>query len=337
MNPPRPPSREKTPSKTKKVHAKTTTKCADKEEQLQSGKTGGPLNMSTTSDLSQHSEIVSGILPLITKNIINGITLQLPAMIGQCLDDNYDFSDNSDILTPLTPNIQEILSDLSQSMRVIRSELTEIKESQTFHTKMYDDLATKNKILEKQASENKKTIVNLLDRIYDLEDDLYYVSEKLEDQERRGRLENLEFHGVPVTENENTDGIVCSIAKMIGVNIQENDISGSHRMPTGAGENRTPAIIAKFIHRKNKIKIFEKRKFLRTIKSSDNFQEPSKIFIAENLTALNKDLYFRARAAKNSCGYRFIWTSNGKVFVKKNSDVRNSLNIRCEEDLAKIK
>ena len=293
--------------------------------------------MSTTSDISQHSEIVSGILPLITRNIIQGITLQLPAMVGQCLQENYDFSDNSDILTPITPNIQEVLSDLSQSMREIRSELAEIEESQSFHTKMYDDLANKNKILGKQVSDNKRTIDNLLERIYDLEDDLYYVSEKLEDQERRGRLENLEFHGVPITENENTDEIVCNIAKMIGVNIHATDISVSHRMPTGAQHTRTPAIIAKFVHRKNKMKIFEKRKSVRSIKSSAVFKHPSKIFIAENLTALNKDLYFRARAAKNNCGYKFIWTSNGKVFVKKNSDVKNSLNIRCDEDLSKIK
>ncbi|XP_077966597.1 uncharacterized protein LOC144420811 [Styela clava] len=222
-------------------------------------------------------------------------------------------------------------------MREIRSELAEIKESQSFHTKLYDDLANKNKILEKQASDNKRTIDNLLERIYDLEDDLYYVSEKLEDQERRGRLENLEFHGVPINEKENTDEIVCNIAKMIGVNIHGTDISVPHRMPTEAQDTRTPAIFAKFVHRKNKMKIFEKRKSLQSIKPRAVFKQPSKIFIAEKVTALNEDLYFRARAAKNNCGYKFIWTSNGKVFVKKNSDVKNSLNIRCDEDLSKIK
>ncbi|XP_077969133.1 uncharacterized protein LOC144422950 isoform X2 [Styela clava] len=338
MNPPRPPPREKTPSKIKKVFIKTT-KSTTNEEKLQAGETEAMelLNVSTTSDLSQHSELVSGILPLITRNIINGITLQLPAMIGQCLTDNYDLSDNSDILTQLTPNIGEILNDLNQSMRDIRSELTEIKESRAFHTRLYDDLAKKNKFLEKQASDNKKTIESLLDRIHDLEEDLFYVSEKVEDQERRGRLENLESHGVPISENENTDQIVCNIAKMVGVEIQASDISTSHRMPTGIEKTRTPAITAKFVHRKNKIKIFEKRKLLRSVKSSTDFKHPSKIFIAENLTAINKDLYFRARSAKNNCGYRYTWTSNGKVFVKKNSDVKNSLYIRCEEDLSKIK
>ncbi|XP_077976186.1 uncharacterized protein LOC144432047 [Styela clava] len=298
MNPPR----EKTPCKAKKPSVKSpkTTKHQGDGEEAE--------EYVPKADSQQYNEIVSGILPVITRNIINAITLQLPAMIGQCLEENLEHSDNSDVLTPITPNIQDILNDLSLSMRDIRVELSEIKDSQTFHTKI----------------------------IYDLEENLFYVSEKLEDQERRGRLENLEFHGIPVKQNEDTDEIVCNIAKMVGVNIQASDISVSHRMPTGGEETRTPAIIAKFIHGKNKIKIFEKRKVLRSVKSSAHFSEPPKIFIAENLTALNKDLYFRARTAKNNCGYKFIWTSNGRVYVKKNADIKNSLNIRCEEDLSKI-
>nr|XP_039255589.1 uncharacterized protein LOC120332413 [Styela clava]XP_039255595.1 uncharacterized protein LOC120332413 [Styela clava] len=329
MNTPIPPPREKTPRKAKKSSTKSPKEIRQQDEAQSE-------EYISKTDSPQYNEIVSGILPVISRNIINAITLQLPAMIGQCLEENLEHSGNSDILTPITPNIQDILNDLGQSMREIRTELSEIKESQTFHTKMYDDLAERNKTLEKQTIENKKTIENLLERIYDLEDDLFYVSEKVEDQERRGRLENLEFHGIPVKQNEDTDEIVCNIAKMIGVDIKATDISVSHRMPTTGEETRSPAIIAKFVHRKNKIKIFEKRKFLRSMTPNTIFSNPSKIFIAENLTALNKDLYFRARAAKNNCGYKFIWTSNGRVFVKKNAEIKNSLNIRHEDDLSKI-
>ena len=48
---------------------------------------------------------------------------------------------------------------------------------------------------------------------------------KLDGIDQYSRRQNLEFHGVPQTNNENVVDIVVKIGKVLGVNINQNNIS----------------------------------------------------------------------------------------------------------------
>ena len=50
----------------------------------------------------------------------------------------------------------------------------------------------------------------------------------------------------------------------------------------------------------------------------------------------NKELFNAAFKVKKDCSYDFIWTSNGKIFLRDNKDSSAKL-IRSEVDLSKLK
>ena len=76
-------------------------------------------------------------------------------------------------------------------------------------------------------------------------------SRKIDAIEQYGRRQNLEFKGVPVTENENVLSTVIKISKLLSVEITKSDTSTAHRFATkhpknGATSSVPPAIIARF-------------------------------------------------------------------------------------------
>ena len=81
--------------------------------------------------------------------------------------------------------------------------------------------------------------------------------EKVESLEQYSRKLNLEITGVPVKDEENTNDIVVEIAKLANVDLSQDQVSTSHRLPVkpkrlSNNENVSPApppIIVCFISR----------------------------------------------------------------------------------------
>ena len=126
----------------------------------------------------------------------------------------------------------------------------------------------------------------------------------------------------------------------MGVQIQAEDISISHRLPLSSkykGKRRLSTIIVKFVRRSTKEAYYRKRKDLHAFTTKDlGFKEENHIYVNESLTDRNKELFNAAFKFKKDCSYDFISTSNGKIFLRDNKDSPAKL-IRSEVDLSKLK
>ena len=73
--------------------------------------------------------------------------------------------------------------------------------------------------------------------------------------EQYSRRECLEIHGIPQPQDpksENTNDVVLRVGKLMGVNLSQEDISVSHRLPTSTkykGKRSEPLIIVKFVRK----------------------------------------------------------------------------------------
>ena len=65
-------------------------------------------------------------------------------------------------------------------------------------------------------------------------------------------------------------------------------------------------------------------------------QRCGKIFINENLTYLKKKLFWKSKQKAKEAGFKFFWTMNGNVYVRKLEDDKSIL-IKNEQDLDLIK
>ena len=65
-------------------------------------------------------------------------------------------------------------------------------------------------------------------------------------------------------EDVNTNDIVKKVGNLMNVEIQDEDISISHRLPTRKGSNSSPAIIVKFTRRVIRDEFYEAKKAFKS-------------------------------------------------------------------------
>lgn len=164
------------------------------------------------------------------------------------------------------------------------------------------------------------------------------------DLEQYSRKECVEIRGIPLPSGqsmEDTNEIALKVTHLIDVDIEDRDISISHRLRTsdsykGKG-NKSPPIIVKFVRRITKEKFYKARRKLSDLSTKDlGYQIDQRIFIAESLTPPKKELFKEAYQVKKDKQFKHIWTSSGKIFLCRN-DSSPVLLIMGMNDLPKIK
>ena len=96
-------------------------------------------------------------------------------------------------------------------------------------------------------------------------------------------------------------------------NILEADISTAHRLPS---RNGTSPIIVRFIRRRDRDTVYRARMALKAFNQSRAAN--NRIFINEDLSPRNREIFSTAWRMKSSRALDGVWTSNCQVLVKKN-------------------
>ena len=132
---------------------------------------------------------------------------------------------------------------------------------------------------------------------------------------------------------------------MLGVDINQNNISTAHRLPQKSNSNRRgeseepsppPGIIARFINRYLRNFIYRKRAAAKNIGNKDfPVAGMQSLYINENLTQSRKRLLWQTKQAARTRHYSYIWTHNRKIFVRKDEN-SDSVLITNESDLRNL-
>ena len=226
-------------------------------------------------------------------------------------------------------------------IETLRAEVIEIKESQAFIYNHYDSLkAEYDKLIEVNTLQ-KEEISNLKSQAAALKTQEIKDSIKVDELEQYGRRQNLEIVGVPEKEDENTNAIVLEVAKMLDVDIMSSHISTSHRLPKKKASSRNNSgfspIIVRFTSRDIRNQIYANRKKARFVDLKNfSVSDTKNIFVNENLTPTRKQLFWKTKQEVKNNSWKYIWTHNGNVFVKKDDNASITA-IKNELDLNLIK
>ncbi|CAH3172726.1 unnamed protein product, partial [Porites lobata] len=127
--------------------------------------------------------------------------------------------------------------------------------------------------------------------IRNIESSLESVTRANNDLEQYTRRECMEIRGIPVAatpSEEQTNNIVKDVGKLLGVDITE---------------------------------AIECLKQLKDLTTRDlGYSEKNKIYLAESLTERNRMLFKDCLKVKKDMEFKFIWTLNGKIFMRKDKD-----------------
>ena len=228
------------------------------------------------------------------------------------------------------------------------NEMPTIKEFESLLDSKHQPIQTKLDGLVKQMNDNYTALQAKLDlleaRNASLEAENATLTKKLQtcetslnNLEQYSRRECVEISGIPEVKEENTDDIVIKVGSLIGLDIEKHDISISHRLPkpsysaavregprpSSNASSRAPNIIVKFVRRETRDRFYKGRKLLRDKSTRDldlaRYSE-NKIYISENLTQANKDIFKESLQVKKDLKYKFIWTFYGRTYLRKDSE-----------------
>ena len=254
----------------------------------------------------------------------------------------------------------------TDEITALKAEIAELSRSQDFISKQYDEIIKLNskkmedfdELKQKHDSlctdyskpktdynalklANEKQ-TNQLDELMinsaDLEKKSNSEAVKLDAIDQYSRRQNLEFLGISVTANEDVIDIVVKLGKLVGVDIAKSDISTAHslRPKRHSTIGEPPAIIARFINRNLRNLIYSKRTAAKLIPENDfPISKMKRLYINENLTQERKKLLWQTKQRMKQLEIKFLWTMNGKIYVRKDED-STSVIIQNEEDLNKI-
>lgn len=158
------------------------------------------------------------------------------------------------------------------------------------------------------------------------------------------RDSNLEIVGVPEFRNENLPSTVLQLAKVVDIDISDDDIVHVTRIAKINRQSDRPRSILV------KLRSPRKRDILLAAVTKFNKKNPKDklssqhlglggpgvpVFVAEHLTPENRSLHAAARIKAKGLAYKFIWVRNGRIFVRKD-ETSQAIAIRCMDSLNRI-
>ncbi|XP_053622066.1 uncharacterized protein LOC128681850 [Plodia interpunctella] len=154
---------------------------------------------------------------------------------------------------------------------------------------------------------------------------------------------DLEITNIPEEKGENLVHLVSSIADKLAVDLTEQNIVSVSRVGRsfegdGAAQRPRP-IVVRVSRRAVRDQLLHSARVRRgaTTEGTGLPMPHRRFYINERLTKTNRQLFRRARDLGKSHNWRYVWTKDGKIFVRQHTGSDSPRHrIRCEQDLTKI-
>lgn len=234
-------------------------------------------------------------------------------------EDANDSSSGGDV------SLADIMNQLRRMEISHKNEINDIKQSLQFMSDSFEELKREYKVLHVSTGRLDSELKKSQTRMVGLENRVSHLEQEL-------RSRNVVIMNVPREKDEVVKDIVSKIAGKLDVPLHPGDYDCSR-----ASRKQDSPIIVRLSSIDLKNRLLSKRRQVRDFKvtscglsGADNV-----IYINEDLVPSAQLLFSVAREFKRSHGYKYLWISNGKIFIRKNDDTR-ALHIRSSDDLDKL-
>ena len=211
-------------------------------------------------------------------------------------------------MPPKKPTItEEEVEDIKRSLNFMSGEIANIAKNQ----KLLLDMMGQIKDLQKQNAEKDEKIAVLESRVGELEqysrmNDL--IISGLETRPRSyARAAATAIRDPTEADLDSIEQQVITFLDNKGITVSSNDIEACHPLPR-KNKSEKPAIIIRFVNRKQKIALLRQGRKLKG----------TNVYINEHLTKKNSDIARQARLLRKQNKIQSTWTANCKILIKLN-------------------
>ena len=214
----------------------------------------------------------------------------------------------------------------------------ELKRTVQFLSAKYDQLLPQVKQTNEKLHQHTLSINATKEELGKVKKCAADAMSQIEELTQYVRRDCLEILGIEPTAAYMCEDIVTSIGKAISVPMAKEEISTAHRVPSYKAD-APPKIIVKFTRRDMRNRFYGYRRKLANKKVKDlpdlNLTSTEMVYISESLTPYKKRLFGEVNKQKKKLKWKYIWTQNGRIFIKANENAATH-SFDTMEDLSKF-
>ncbi|KAL4710485.1 hypothetical protein ACJJTC_008887 [Scirpophaga incertulas] len=285
----------------------------------------------------------------------NSVTVQRGGAIQNESLDMSVVSEQSDTCDDTTHNMTIELSEFQLfvlEMRSFRDEIREELKANRLYTERLNDtiIALSHRVTECESRVNafEERLNNLERKTEDgssFSTCIENLQMELNEREQESLLNDVEVSCIPEQKGESLSHIMTVLAKKLGVELVETDIVTSERVGRiiNASKTSEPSrprpIVMRLARRAVRDKLLQAARVRReaTTEGTSLPGSPNRFYINERLTKTNRQLFRHARELAKRLKWRYVWTKNGRIFVRQHQSGESPrLRLRTEADLSRV-
>ena len=256
--------------------------------------------------------------------------------ICTALDAPSDFT--LDFKTELIKIKEELISAVRHESQLLRNDIAEMRSALEAANDRMSNLEERVTAIENQKQSQPVVSVNVDNEISQLRRDLNDSYQEL-------LANDIEIANLPEINGENPTHTAMLIAEKIGVKIEARDIVSAERVgglrrinaTEPATESRPPRpryLVVRLTRRDLRDEMLAAARVRRGATSADLQLPgpPTRFYVNERLTKVNRQLFRKVRDIGNRLGWQFIWAKRGRILAR-NKPGDSVCLIRCEEDI----
>ncbi|KAM7296707.1 uncharacterized protein ISCGN_021864 [Ixodes scapularis] len=250
--------------------------------------------------------------------------------VNEKLDQLLSLRDKVDSLLPLPAKVDDLLT-LKTTFAELKVTVEELKSSVEFTSRQYDELLAELTTNKRETKDLRTEVTELKNTISEHAAHIGRLQLDLNEAEQYNRLPNLEVHGIPESVGEDLQQYVCDLAAKLEIaSFQTLHVLAVHRLP--GKKDKIAPVSVRFSSAAVRETWMRARGRLRALAQSKDLPE---LYFNENLTQINRNLFWKARTRGKEKNFKFVWVRNGKIFAKRQEQAP-SVRIGCEFDLGLI-
>lgn len=223
----------------------------------------------------------------------------------------------------------EALAALTKEIKLLRDDMVEVKTHLKSLSLCVENCGVRLNEFDKKLASSDDKIRTLEDREIEnalLHQKVSQLEDRLSSLDQNTVRNEIEIQGVNEHANENLFHTIKVTAMKIGVVLSEADIDDVSRVGPRRGADTQNSglslprpVVLRFVRHMKREEFLKAAKARRNITTDDIEVEGRKnrLFFNDRLTKENRQLFRQARLLKSSRGYKYCWTSNGRIFIRK--------------------
>lgn len=230
---------------------------------------------------------------------------------------------NSDWLSEIRNEVQEIITQtVSVELQKIREELSGLQNIQSsieYLSGLFDTV-------KQELEEAKKEVPSLKKANSELREIVNSHANTITILDKEARANNIELHCIPEHRGENLLKTVEQIGRVISTNIPEGSVVKCTRVAKlNKNSPRPRSVIVKFSSSLLRDKFLAGVINFNKANKDDKLStahlgiagEKKPVYISEHLSSTAKDIFAASRMFAKQKQYRFVWSRNGNIFLRK--------------------